>query len=136
MKKISTLIVAVAAFCVALSSCSSKSSSPGEAAKLYAGYIADGQYDKFVGVIHLPDGTAADQKEQKEALKAMLNEKVAESLAEKGGLKSVEVLSETISDDGQSAYVEMLYTYGNGDTEDNDMDLVLQDGRWLVEMNK
>lgn len=137
MKKILTLIFAIAATGLAVSSCSSGASSPGEAAKQYAGYLAEGKYDKFVDACYYPADTPSDElKEQRAGMKSLLTEKVDESLEENGGITSVEVLSETIAADGQSAYVELRYTYGNGETDDNDMDLVLHDGRWLMEINK
>lgn len=137
MKKIFTFVLAIAAIGMALGACSIKASSPGDAAKQYADYIIDGRYDKFVDAFHFPaDTPSAKVKEQKAGFKALLEEKAAESMEEKGGLTSTEVLSETIAEDGQSAYVKMRYTYGNGETSDEGMDLVLVKGRWLVDMNK
>jgi len=137
MKKIITLVFAVIAAGVAVSSCSLKASTPTEAAKQYFDYVAGGQYDKFVNAIAFPaEISGAELKEQKAAVKALMDEKVVPSLEEKGGLKSMEVISETLAADGMSAYIEALYTYGNGETSEEDMDLVLVDGRWLVDMGK
>ncbi|MDR1671463.1 MAG: DUF4878 domain-containing protein [Alistipes sp.] len=136
MKKLFQFVLAFAAL-GAVVSCGSSASSPGDAAKQYAGYIADGEYDKFVDALYFaPDTSAEDVKEGKEMMRALLEEKAAKSFEEKGGLKSTEVLSETISEDGLSAEVKLRYTYGNGTTSDEEMKLRLHEGKWLAEMGK
>ncbi len=69
-------------------------------------------------------------------LLSLFEEKGAETLEEKGGVKSIEVLSEEISDDGKTATVELRQTYGNGETSEDSMDLILSGGKWLMEMDK
>ncbi|MFI3243707.1 MAG: DUF4878 domain-containing protein [Akkermansia sp.] len=70
-------------------------------------------------------------------LTSMIEEKVlpkwkAEREA-KGGVKSVDVVSETIAEDGQTAIVELKTSYGNGSTETESVNLEYVDGKWLVE---
>jgi hypothetical protein len=137
MKKIMTLILAASALGAVVASCSSAGSSPGKAAKQYAGYIADGEYDKLVDVLYYPEDTPAKEVEEGKAfVKELLTSKGASELEEKGGLKSAEVTSETVSEDGLTATVEMLYTYGNGETSEEDMTLRKSGGKWLIDMEK
>jgi len=136
MKKM--LYLALAVMTVGLvASCSSGSSSPGKAAKQYAEYMAKGDYDKFVnGIAFDEDATKEEIEEGKTMVKSLLTEKMKPALEEKGGMKSIEVLSEDISDDGNSADVELKYTYGNGETEENEFNMVLVKGKWMMEMDK
>ncbi len=137
MKRILSFVLALAAFGVAASSCSDSPSTPGAAAKQYTRWMADGEYDKFLDAIYFsPETTPEKVAQSKEMLRGLLDEKAAASLAEKGGLTSIEVLSEEISEDGTTAEVELLYVYGDGDTSEESMNLRLDGGRWLIEMSK
>lgn len=70
-----------------LAACSA--SSPGEAAKKYAGYIQKGEYEKFADAIALDEkATPEDNKKNKEMVVALLKEKGAKSIEEKGGIKN------------------------------------------------
>jgi hypothetical protein len=139
MKKIISFVFAIAtvAVCGAMFSCGGGTSSPGAAAKKYVEYVAAGDYDKFLeGVYFSDNATATDVEQGKAMLRSLLTDKVEKEYGEKGGLKSVEVLSENISEDGKTAKVEMRYTYGNGETSDEESDMILVDGKWLMNMNK
>ena len=133
MKKLLSFILALAVAGV-VTSCGGGASTPSAAAKTYTQYMADGDYEKLVEAIHFEDpSTAASSKAM---LVAMLTEKGKESLEEKGGLKSFEIVSETISEDGLTAEVEIVQTFGDGSTDETTMDLVLVDGKWLMPMDK
>lgn len=116
-------------------SCSSNK--PGEAAKQYAQYVADGKYEKFVdGIVFDESATPEQIKEQKEMLLALIQEKGKKGIEDKGGLKKIEVISEVMSEDGNSAAVILQQTYGNGDTEDANYDMVKKDGTWKIKIKK
>jgi hypothetical protein len=134
MKSIFTFILAIAAVGVVATSCSSGAATPGAAAKTYTQYMADGQYEKLVDNIYFEDASQAEQS--KAMLVGMMKDKGAKSLEEKGGLKSFEVVSEEIAEDGKTAKVTMKHVYGNGETEEDSMDLILVDGKWLMSMDK
>ena len=128
------LVLAIASTGV-LASCSS--SSPGKAAKQYMEYLAEGEYDKLVdGLYFGEDASKEDIEKSKAMMKAILMDKGRKSLEEKGGLKDIEVVSEEISPDGKSATVTLKQTFGNGETEEDDTDLVLVNGKWMMEMKK
>ena len=68
---------------------------------------------------------------------SLLSEKAAPMLEKKGGLKSIKAISETISEDGKSAKVEVNITYGNGTEEKQAGDLILDEsGYWKLKLNK
>ena len=67
---------------------------------------------------------------------AMFKEKGDKKLQEKGGIKSIEVASETIAEDGKTAVVELSMTYGNGETDTDKVDMVLDNGNWKMSMKK
>ncbi len=134
MRKILGLLLALLTV-GAFGACSSGSSSPGKAAKRYAEYIAGGEYDQFIDGIYIPDDVSSEEAEQgKDMIKALLSAVSGQMFEEKGGLEKVEVVSEQLSDDGEKATVTLKYAYGNGESSEESMDLILDDGRWLIDM--
>jgi hypothetical protein len=112
-------------------------SSPGETAKKYAGYIQKGEYEKFADAIAVDQkATPEDNKKNKEMVVALLKDKAGKTIEDKGGIKTIDILSETVSEDGNTAKVVLKQTYGNGDAEDSNFDLVKQDGTWKIVMDK
>ena len=72
-----------------------------------------------------------------EQLVALLREKGTKAMEKKQGLKSYEVLSEEISEDGKSATVKMKMVYGDGSEDTQDLKLVKNDdGDWRLTMGK
>ena len=57
-------------------------------------------------------------------------------LEKKGGLKSFEVLSEEIAEDGNSAVVKFKQVYGNGEESEDEQKMVKVDGKWLMDIGK
>ena len=130
MKKILQLIVAVAAL-GAVVSCAK--STPGESAKQSLRYLADGEYEKFIGRLYFPADLTADQvKSRKTIYLTLLHDKGTKSLDERGGLKSVEILKEQILTNGVDAEVDIQYNYGNGDSEEDLLYMRLDKGKWLI----
>ena len=54
----------------------------------------------------------------------------AVKISQKGGIQSIEILSEEI--DGHSAEVGVRVTYGNGETDEENLNLTRIDGRWII----
>lgn len=112
-------------------------STPGAAAKQYAEYVQNGKYEKFVdGIVFDQKIDAAKAKEAKEGLTAMLKEKVSKEIEKKQGIKQIDIVSEEVAEDGNTAKVVLKQTYGNGETDENTYDMVKQDGKWKMSMNK
>lgn len=119
-----------------MAACSS-SNNPGDALKKYGQYLQNGDYENFVeGLAFDGNQDAGKVKEQKEALVSILKEKVSKEYEKKGGIKDIEILSEQIAEDGNTAVVKTRYTYGNGETEEEEQQMVKKDGKWLMSMNK
>ena len=66
----------------------------------------------------------------------MIKEKGMKEYEKKGGIKDIEILSETISEDGNTAVVKTKTTFGNGETEEGDQKMVKKDGKWLMSLGK
>lgn len=136
MKKVFYFSVMVMAMFV-MASCSSSPSTPSDALKKYSQYLQSGDYEKFVeGLAFDESQEAAKVKEAKEQLASMLKEKVSKEYDKKGGIKDIEILSEQIAEDGNTAVVKTKYTYGNGETEESEQQMVKKDGKWLMSMGK
>ena len=89
-----------------MTACSS--SGPGDAMKKYGNYLIKGDYEKFVDGLAFDESVGAEKmKEQKDGLVSMLKEKVSKEYEKKDGLKSIEIISEEISEDGNSATVKI-----------------------------
>ncbi|RGM45247.1 MULTISPECIES: DUF4878 domain-containing protein [Bacteroides] len=122
---------------LAMVSCSSSTNSPGAAMKEYSKYLQKGDYVKFVDGLAFDDKQTPEQiKEQKEGLASMIKEKGMKEYEKKGGIKDIEILSETISEDGNTAVVKTKTTFGNGETEEGDQKMVKKDGKWLMSLGK
>ena len=65
-----------------------------------------------------------------------MKEKADKEYKKKEGISKVEMLSEEMAEDGQTATVTMKITYGNGETEESDVAMVLKDGAWKMDMKK
>jgi len=136
MKKLLTLALALTALVLTVS-CGTKSASPGAAAKAYMEALAAGDYEKVTdGMYFGPDMTAEETEEARAMWLSLIREKGAGDIEEKGGIQSVELVSEEIAEDGQSATVVLKTTDGNGETEEDSMKMVLVDGRWLMSVEK
>ncbi|MEZ5005375.1 MAG: DUF4878 domain-containing protein [Bacteroides graminisolvens] len=100
-------------------------------------YIQKIEYEKFADAIALDEkATPEGNKKNKEMVVALLKRKRSQILLKKGGIKTIEILSETVSEDGNTAKVVLKQTYGNSDAEDSNFDLVKQDGTWKIVMDK
>ncbi|KAA6351992.1 hypothetical protein EZS27_000668 [termite gut metagenome] len=106
--------------------------SPGDVAKEYLGYAVAGDYEKLVAaVVVTGDVTAEDLEKQKEAILTSLKESTVNSaITEKGGVKSVDIVSETVSEDGNSAQVVLKQTFENDETQEQTYNLVKQEDTW------
>ena len=115
MKKIITLSFLVVAI-LSLVACSP--TTPGKALKSYLTDLKNENYESFIKGVYFPEDMDEQRKKKDEAqLLAIIKEKGAKEYEKKGGVKSIEILSETISEDGKSAIVEFKQTFGNGEEE-------------------
>lgn len=130
MKKFIYLFSLTLACTFLLSSCSADT--PGQVAKDFVGYLKSGDSKKMMGTIAMDKDMDQSDKKQAELAAAAMAEKAKAGLEEKGGLKNVEIVSETIDEDGETAKVVLKLTYGNGNDDENTYKMVKQDGKWKI----
>ena len=135
MKKIFMLLVALMALCMV--ACSSAPDTPSDvAAQIYEQLMA-GDYEAVAESFYFGNEDPEKEEQARAMILSMLNEKVGKTADSKGGMKGYEILSETIAEDGQSAKVELMTTFGNGTTDKTYVDLVLdKEGNWRPSMKK
>lgn len=131
MKYIFLLYLWIGLIC--LGSCTFSNDSPGTAAKKYTGYIQSDEYEKFADVIYHDEALSPEQVVLgKRMIVSIMKDRAKETLELKGGILSVGIVDEKISDDGKTAYVRLTYTYGNGEMENAEFHMVKSDGRWKL----
>ena len=126
-----TIIIAVLAL-VIFAGCSA-TSSPRKVARPFYNAIAESDYERALSL------TTLDEEADPEIYYAIM-QKVNASIAEKGGLDKLEFLSEEYApaEEGEEptqATVAINVVYADGSTQEEYCDVVLTDGKWLVDAN-
>lgn len=134
MKKISKVLMIVAAFSFValLISCSSNANSPAGVSKSFIKKVEKGDVTEAVKMLEVAE-KGSDEEIQK--MEAFLSEGSKE-MKSKGGVKKIEVISETISDDGMKADVVLKVTYENGEEDESSTKLKKTDKGWKITMGK
>lgn len=134
MKKINKISMSLAIFAIFsfMVSCGGGAKSPAAVSKSFVEKIEKGDVSAAVKMLD-----AADKATQEEIQKmeAFLSEGSKE-VASKGGIKNIDVLRETISEDGLEADVDLKVTYGNGEEDESTTKLKNIDGNWKISMGK
>ncbi len=99
-------------------------------------FIVSMKEDKYVEAMEMMQFSESVSDEEKEEWTGLMETKMSESLAEKGGIESYEIVSEEIFDDGKAAHVVYSIVYGNGETGEETVSLVKQEDKWLIESGK
>lgn len=134
MKKLFTLFaVAVAMF---MASCAGAPATPSDAAVEYYQYVANGDYEAIADAIHYATTDPEEIAEGKAMVVSLYKEKAAPQMEAKSGVKSVEATGETISEDGNTANVQLKVIYGDGSEKTEDVKLVKVDNKWLLAFDK
>ena len=129
---ISSVVVVLAA--LFFSSCGK--STPGEAYKAYTEQLKAKNYEGFVdGYDFSGIADTAKVKSTQQALVGVLRLSESE-VDKKGGIKSVEIIEETVNPGDTTAMVKARLTYGDGSTNDGNTEMVLRDGQWKMKLNK
>lgn len=127
---------AVFVMVIMMAACSGSGSTPSAAFENYSSGIVKGDYDKFVEGIYLSKVEPDKADAYRENLKEMLASKGKASFDKKGGLKEIVVLSEEVSEDGNSAVVKFKQVFGDGSEEENNQKMVKVDDKWLMDLGK
>ncbi|WP_299523164.1 DUF4878 domain-containing protein [uncultured Lutibacter sp.] len=129
--KIYTILL-IAAVAFSLNSCSSVTSSPGDAIVEAYDFMKNKQFEKASKIYISGKGEKFSEAEAKkmEGLAAM----AFEQHEKKDGIKNVEITEETIAEDGKSAKVKFTVHFNNGDTDNENADLLKIDGKWFIKV--
>lgn len=117
---------------IILVSCSS-TDSPESAAKKYMQLRIDGNYEELVEYVAYDEGTRKEELEKGKAMILALLQ-AASGMGEQSKIKSFEVGTAQVSEDGNTATVKISYLYEDGKTKDDDLTLKKVDGKWLWTM--
>lgn len=99
--------------------------------------IQNSDYEGYVDLMYISPKEGEDIDAQKKAAVSMLESKAGSALGKKDGVKSYEVVSETIAEDGNTAKVDMKIVYGNGDEDNETVKLRKDDkGDWKLDAGK
>lgn len=133
MKKLFiSMFVAVVAF--TLWSCG-PANTPSAVAEKACKCVQNEDYEGYVELMDLKE--TKNQESEKQQFVAMLREKGTKTMEKKQGIKSYNVESEEISEDGKSATVNMKVVYGDGSEDTNKIKLVKNDkGEWKISFGK
>lgn len=131
MKKLFRLM-AMAIVVMAMTACG-KSATPESAAKTFLKDYQNGDYAAMVDQMKFSKQVSDEDKAQ---FAALLEEKVASEVAKKGGISSYDIDEVEMAEDGQSAKVKYTLHFGNGTESKDDMKLVLDDGKWMIDAGK
>ena len=122
---------------LALMSCGgggSGSSSPGDVTKTAITNLADENYSDVVKVYVTKKGEDLTEEEQAKLMAFMPTAKA--EIDKNGGLKEVQIIEETIAEDGNSATVKSKMIYSNGKEGKSDKTkLIKVNGSWRIRIN-
>jgi hypothetical protein len=107
------------------------SGSPSSTIKEFIHKVEKSDFEGALGCIAL-EGKTLD-KDSKGKLMLLISMAKGE-LDKKKGMKSMDVITETIAPDGNNATVKMKLTYGDGSTNEEDYKLVKEEGKWKLKM--
>ena len=124
MFRIHLLLCSLALFWgIVVSGCSS--SGPGATVQRFYRAVESGEVKAASEMI---SGSVVSMMGPKK-LEAALQSETAK-ISRKGGIQSIELLSEETN--GQIAEVRVRVTYGNGETDEQSVNLTRIDGRWMI----
>lgn len=134
MKKLTILLSAIAfVLTMSLQSCGGggvAGNSPGATVKRSINLVAEKNYEKVVELYAKKDGTAFTDEEKGKILGLMTMANA--ELVKKQGVKSLDIIEEKISEDGKTANVKWKITYGNGEVDNNDGELIKVGNDWKM----
>lgn len=133
MKKMFRLM-AMAIVVMAFAACGSKSATPENAADAFLKDYQKGKYAALVEQMHFSDAVTREQKDQ---FAQLIEAKVGPEVEKKGGIAAYEIVETVVAEDGQSAKVKYNIIYGDESKDENEqLNLVLVDGKWMIDGGK
>jgi predicted SnoaL-like aldol condensation-catalyzing enzyme len=137
MTKVKSFLVITAFILLAVSCGGGSNDSPAGIEKAMYSQLQKGNYEKAAELLadNLESDKTPSAEEKAEFVKAFA-EKAKQSTEARGGVKSFEIVKETISEDGESATVETRVIYGDGKEEIQTTKYVKKDGIWKLSFDK
>ncbi len=126
------ILMAVFAFCA----CSGNT--PTQTVEQAIECLQKRDYDGFAELVYMNEDEGVDVESQRKMISGMVGSMASEAFDSKGGIKSYDVTSEEIANDGETATVTATVTYGNGTVKKNDVSKLRKskDGQWMLDMGK
>lgn len=117
--------------------CGGTPNTPAGIEKAMYSQLKKGNYEKAIEILfdNLEDKAETKDLAKEQMIKGFA-EKAKQSFDEKGGIKSFEIVKETISEDGEHATVESKMVYGKGEEETQKSNYVKKDGKWYLVFGK
>ena len=128
-------MVAVVAM-LAMASCGGGGNSPKGVAEQFIKAVQQQDGKKMAELVYYEEGKEPKTDAEKDQLAAMMQSKASTTYANNGELKSYEILSEEISEDGNEAVVEAKMEFEKKTSEDKIKLKKDADGDWKIDMGK
>ena len=135
MKKLFGFVVAVVAI-MAMASCGGGGNTPKGVTEQFIKAIQKQDGKKMAELVYYEEGKAPKSDAEKDQVAAMMQSKASTTYANNGELKSYEILSEEISEDGTEAVVETKMEFEKKTSEDKIKLKKDADGNWKIDMSK
>lgn len=128
-------MVAVVAM-LAMASCGGGGNSPKGVAEQFIKAVQQQDGKKMAELVYYEEGKEPKTDAEKDQLAAMMQSKASTTYANNGELKSYEILSEEISEDGNEAVVEAKMEFEKKTSEDKIKLKKDAGGDWKIDMSK
>lgn len=125
-------LMAVAIVALAMGACS-KSATPEGAAKAFLKSYQKGDYAALVDQMQFKKEASDEDKAQ---FAELLKAKVGPEVEKKGGIASYDIDEVAVAEDGQTAKVNYTIHFGDGSEGKDDVNLILVDGKWRIDVGK
>lgn len=135
MKKLFGILAAIAAMFL-ITSCGGGGNTPKGTAEQFIKAMQAQDGDKIVSLLYFEEGKGPSTDDEKAQLAALFDSKLKETYKNNGELKSYEILSEEISEDGKSAVVNTKVVFEKKTDEDRLKLKKDADGNWKVDVGK
>lgn len=121
---------------LAMASCGGGGNSPKGVAEQFIKAVQQQDGKKMAELVYYEEGKEPKTDAEKDQLAAMMQSKASTTYANNGELKSYEILSEEISEDGNEAVVEAKMEFEKKTSEDKIKLKKDADGDWKIDMSK
>ena len=135
MKKVLLSFIIVASAIVMLSC--NDSDSPKSVTATSIECLQNGDYETYADLLLIEKDGKEVHDVDKQKIADILKAKASSAIESKGGIKSYEILDETIDEANGTATVKCKIVYGDGTSDESDTDLALNENKeWKLKVEK